>query len=353
MAPDSPIRVDAFTAYPPTVASARVRVVNFQPFLHEHAVELSFRPTLSAREYDLLVSSAHPLRKAIALARGTLRRAIAGQPSGLVLVHRLVLLASLRGVDPPARIDAYDFDDDLLVGSPADANQSFQWLKREAQRASASIRRARVVIAANPFLAARARHLNRAVEVIPSCVDPATQALHQHRDHEQVTIGWIGSHTTVDYLRPVLPVIARLNSGGRSIKLVVVGGDTGVREPWLEHRRWTLATQEDDLASFDIGIMPVPDTNWARGKSGYKILQYFAAGVPAIASPVGLNVELVSDDRGLLAETEADWKRALLEMTTDTERRRVNGAAARSFVEREYSYQRWAPELASLLRNLA
>jgi hypothetical protein len=168
-----------------------------------------------------------------------------------------------------------------------------------------------------------------------------------------VTVGWIGSHTTVSYLEPVLPVISKLNAAGLRVRLVVVGGDTGVRADWIEHRPWTLAGQAQDLAGFDIGIMPLPDSEWTRGKSGYKLLQYFAAGVPAVASPVGVNRELVSEDRGLLATTEDEWTRALTELISDAERRRVNGAAAREFVVRQFSYQRWAPELARLLRTLA
>jgi glycosyltransferase involved in cell wall biosynthesis len=327
-------------------------VGNFQPFLRERDIELVLRPSLSQSDYDVLTSSAHAARKAVTLARSTARSVLARPGDGLLMVHRLVLLASFPGVDPPGRIDVYDFDDDLMVGSPAHEHRRFQWLKREARRAADSIKRARAVIAANDVLAERALALNPNVQVIPSCVDPTKQAVHEHSDGECVTIGWIGSHTTVGYLAPILPVIAQLNDEGLGIRLVVVGGDTGVRADWIDHRAWTLATQSDDLASFDIGIMPLPDTDWTRGKSGYKILQYFAAGVPAIASPVGLNAHLVSDERGLLAVTPGDWRRSLTELTKDVERRRTSGAAARTFVEREYSYQRWAPDLAALFRSL-
>jgi glycosyltransferase involved in cell wall biosynthesis len=353
VAPADTLRVHGVTAYPLSAASARVRVGNFRPFLEPEGIELIHRPALSERDYAVLVSASHPARKAAILAKSAARAALSARQDGLLLVHRLLLLAPLPGVDPPARIDAYDLDDALSVGSPADGNRSFQWLKREAQRAVRSMCRARLVIAGNAFLAARARELNTNVEVIPSCVDPSEQPLREHGDKEVVTIGWIGSHTTVAYLAPVLPVIARLNARGPRARLVVIGGDTGMREPWIEHRPWTLDRQGAELASFDLGIMPLPDTDWTRGKSGYKLLQYFAAGVPAVASPVGVNSELVSADRGLLATSSQEWEDALTTMIGDTEGRRASGAAARQFVEREYSYQRWAPELAKLLRGLA
>jgi glycosyltransferase involved in cell wall biosynthesis len=348
-----PLRVQGVTAYPLSAASARVRVGNFRPFLRDEGIDLVHRPALTERDYATLVSGVHPARKAAILAKSAGRAALTTRQDGLLLIHRLVLLAPFPGIDPPRRIDAYDLDDALSIGSPADGNRRFQWLKRESQRAVASMRRARLVIAGNAFLAAQARELNANVEIVPSCVDPAQQPLHQHRDDQVLTIGWIGSHTTVAYLRPVLPVIARLNDRGVRARLVVVGGDTGLREPWIEHRRWSLGRQAADIAGFDFGIMPLPDTDWARGKSGYKLLQYFAAGIPAIASPVGVNSELVSEERGLLASSEQEWERALDAMVEDGDSRRARGAAARSYVEREYSYQRWAPELAAMLRALA
>ncbi len=353
MAQAEPLHIQGVTAYPLSAASARVRVGNFRPFLEPAGIDLVHRPALSERDYAILGSRANPARKAAVLAKSAARAALTTREDGLVLVHRLVLLAPFPGIDPPARIDAYDLDDALSVGSPAEGNRRFQWLKRESERAVTSMRRARLVIAGNAFLAAHAHELNANVEVIPSCVDPSQQTVHVHGEQEIVTIGWIGSHTTVAYLQPVLPVIARLNETGVPVRLVVIGGDTGLREPWLEHRPWSLNRQNDDLASFDLGIMPVPDTDWARGKSGYKLLQYFAAGVPAVASPVGVNAELVADERGLLASSARDWERALTTMIQDAEGRRASGAAARQFVEREYSYQRWAPDLAALLRSLA
>jgi hypothetical protein len=168
-----------------------------------------------------------------------------------------------------------------------------------------------------------------------------------------VTVGWIGSRTTAAYLEPILPVVAALNRDRLVARLVVVGGDTGIREEWIEHRGWRLEDEPAALASFDVGVMPLPDTDWARGKCGYKILQYFSAGVPAIASPVGVASELIADGRGMAASGAEEWRVALGRLIADADERRERGAAARAYVEREFSYQRWAPQLAELLRSLA
>lgn len=346
------LRVQGATAYPLSAASARVRIANYVPFLRDHGIELEHSPTLSDDEYALIVSATNPAKKAAVLARGAARAARGRKDGELLLVHRLLTLIPTPGIDPPRRLDVYDFDDALLVGSAADSNRRFQWTKQEGRRARACMRRARLVVAANSALARDARAFARRLEVVPSCVDPAAQPLHIHRDRECPVIGWIGSHTTVEYLRPLLPILERINSRGNRAMLVVVGADTGLRTDWIEHRPWSVDTQAKDLADFDIGVMPLPETPWTRGKSGYKLLQYFAAGVPAVGSPVGLNSELLRDGRGFGATTAAEWERALLEMLGDVVGRRERGETARKYVEDHYSYQLWTPELAKLLRSL-
>jgi glycosyltransferase involved in cell wall biosynthesis len=167
-----------------------------------------------------------------------------------------------------------------------------------------------------------------------------------------LTVGWIGSGSTSPYLLPVLPAFERLNADRLRARLVLVGATPEIKARWIEHRPWSVASQNRDLESFDVGIMPLPDNEWARGKCGYKALQYFAAGVPTLASPVGIARNLVGTDRGVLVKSGDDWHAALERMLADVGERRDLGAAARTFVERHYSYQRWAPELAGLLRSV-
>jgi glycosyltransferase involved in cell wall biosynthesis len=262
------------------------------------------------------------------------------------------LLNPVPGLDPPRRVDVYDFDDALYLG-PDGRNAVLKWTKQEARRCDTCLRRCRLAIAGNPVLADYARRIARRVEVVPSCIDPTKQNMHHHRDVDELIVGWIGSRTTSRYLLPILPAFERLNTQRNRARLVLVGADATVEAPWIEHRRWSTVTEARDLASFDIGIMPLPDDNWARGKCGYKLLQYFAAGVPAIASPVGIAPKLIGKGRGILADGISDWHRALEQLLGDVVERRQRGLAARSFVESEYSYQRWAPVLAGMLRSIS
>jgi glycosyltransferase involved in cell wall biosynthesis len=107
------------------------------------------------------------------------------------------------------------------------------------------------------------------------------------------------------------------------------------------------------LTEIDVGVMPLPDNPWTQGKCGYKLLRYFAAGLPVIASPVGANKDLVAGGRGIGASSAAEWADAIGALAREADVRRQMGSAGRTFVEREYSYQVWAPRLAGLLRDLA
>lgn len=344
----------AETAYPLSTPGPRVRIAAFASFLRQHGVALEHYPTLTDAGYEILSSQASVARKSAVLAAATSRAVLRRRPQhDLLLIHRLRLMNPLPGLDPPRRVDVYDFDDALYLGSPSSVNRRFHWAKQEARRCVEYLRRSRLAIAGNSFLADHARQYARRVEVVPSCVDPGRQNLHAHHDVDVVTVGWIGSQTTSAYLARVLPAFERLNAHRLRAKLVLVGADPALSAPWIEHRPWSLATENRDLAVFDIGIMPMPDTDWARGKCGYKVLQYFAAGVPAVASPVGVAPGLIGRERGVLAASSDDWRVALERLIADAAERRERGATARAFVERHYSYQRWAPELAEMLRSVS
>jgi len=353
--PGGALVVSAETTYPSMTPGSRVRLVQLAPHLRAHGVSLNYLTTLSDAEYLALTS---PQRvaglpaKAHAFMSGVARAIKPPQPADLLLVYRLRFLTPIPRIEPIPKLDVYDFDDALLVGSTFPWNRRLAWLKREAARCRTYLSRARLVIAGNSYLAETARSYARGIEVIPSCVDPSIQPLRAHAETDPVRIGWIGSASTAPYLAQLMPVFERLNANRVRAKLVVVGTTVNLRAPWMEHREWSLDTEQAELANFDIGVMPLPDDEWTRGKCGYKLLQYFAAAVPAVASPVGVNRSIIGNARGYLAETAVDWFRALSELINDVDLRREMGANGRAFVEREFSYQRWAPEYAALLRQL-
>lgn len=346
------LRVLAETAYPISAGGPRVRIAEFARFLEPLGVSLDYRPSQTVDEYAVITSDAPPWRKAAALMRGAVRASKLEDDHDLRLVHRLRTLLGLPGSEQPKTLDVYDFDDALFLGSLSPANARYGWLKREARRCVSSMKAAKLVIAGNDYLADAALRHSRRVEVVPSCVDIEAQPEQVHRDEEVLTVGWIGSPSTSPYLLPVLPAIERLNRDGLRARLLLVGADRSIEGSSIEHRPWTLERAARDVAEMDIGIMPLPDAPWERGKCGYKLLQYFAAGVPGISSPVGINTSLIGTDRGLLATSVEEWVAALERLAGDPDLRRGMGEAARGYAAREYSYERWAPELAAMLASV-
>jgi glycosyltransferase involved in cell wall biosynthesis len=346
--------VSAETTYPLSVASPRVRLAGYVDRLAAEDIDLRYRPTLTDAEYAVIASDAGAPRKARVLVRAAARAArSAGSRDALRLVHRLRFLAPLPLLEPARHLDAYDFDDAIYLSSTLPSNRAFSWLKREGSRSIEYMRRARLVIAGNQYLADAARRWSGRVEIVPSCTDPSGYPLRQHGEAEVLTVGWIGSRSTTDYLETVLPAFERLNDRGTRTRLLLIGADRRLDAPWIEHRPWSLDAEAQALREMDVGIMPLPDDEWARGKCGYKLLQYFSAGIPAVASPVGVAASMVGEEHGMLANTADEWADALAALARDAGARAEIGARARDFVEREYSYERWAPELARMLRELA
>lgn len=351
--PDGGLSVLAETAYPDMVAGARVRVVEMAEHLAPLGVSMTFAPNMTSMEYALVASPGVGPKKALALVRGFARSVRqAPPPVGLTLVHRLRSL--VPGPKDDAPLDVYDFDDALYVGSASSHHAQLRRLKREAPRCVSYMRRARLVLAGNRVLADAARAHSRHVEVVPSCVDPSVQPQRQHVDAETLTLGWIGSRTTSVYLTPVLSVIESLRARGSAVHLVLMGADPSLTAPWIEHRAWSVEAERQMLTEIDVGLMPLPDDQWTRGKCGYKLLRYFSAGLPTIASPVGVNAELIAAGAGFSASGPKEWSRAIeAHLAADAAARRRAGTQARTFVERAYSYQVWAPKVAGLLRNIA
>jgi glycosyltransferase involved in cell wall biosynthesis len=347
------IEVSAETAYPPLVPSPRVRLAGFVEHLAPYGVDLRYRPALTNDEYAVIASAASPMRKAAVVGRAAARIARTSDPSGLRLVHRMRFIAPLPGIEPARRLDAYDFDDAVYLDHTLSANRRFSWLKRQGARSIEYMRRARLVIAGSGYLADAARRWSEHVEVVPSCTDPTRFAVREHADRETLTVGWLGSQPTSIYLDRIVPVIERLNQRGMPTRLLLIGADRRISGRGIEHRAWSLESEVELLSEIDVGVMPMEDNEWARGKCGYKLLQYFSAGIPAVASPVGVATVMVGDGRGALAGSEAEWTDQLLRLGQDARLRGELGANARAFVEREYSYQRWAPELARMLQELA
>ncbi len=218
------------------------------------------------------------------------------------------------------------------------------------------MRAAAVVVAGNAYLADRARAAGaREVVTIPSVVDLDAYPVVAAPVVTPPVIGWIGSPSTAAALDAVTGALAQVCAGDRA-RVVLVGVEPG-RRSWpfpCEERPWIEGREAADIAGFDVGIMPLPDDPWSRGKCGYKLVQYLACGRPAVASPVGANRDIVVPEvTGLLASTPDEWVAALDRLIADPALRARLGRAGRARVEAHYALQRTAPVVADVLRRVA
>lgn len=345
--------VTAVSMYPLVTPAPRVRIAAYVARAERSGLAMSFQPTLTDQEYRIAAGPGNIPRKVALAGRAALRLGRARRADAdAFIVHRLATPTPIPGFEPPRQLDLYDFDDALHVGAVGAGNRRLAAVKQERARWATYVSRARVVVAGNAYLAEAAAPMAQRVEVIPSCVDPGGQTLRRHNDAGPVVVGWIGTPSTAVYLPPVVRAVEEVRSKGHDVVMHIVGATWRQSRPWLTCRQWSLTNEAADLASFDIGVMPLPDDPWTRGKCGYKLLQYHSAGVPSVCSPVGVNADIAAGGGGLTATDRAGWVRALTELVGSADIRRERGLVGRADVEARFSVDVWGPRFVDLLFDL-
>lgn len=222
------------------------------------------------------------------------------------------------------------------------------------RKIDAVMRRANLVVAGNEYLADRARQAGaQRVEILPTVVDSQRYITTLPVESPVITIGWMGSPATAHYLHLLAPALQTLTAT-RNIRLVAVGANPAQLEPLpFAVQPWTEASEVAAIQQFDIGIMPLPDEPFERGKCGYKLIQYMACGKSVVASPVGVNSIIVRNGvEGFLAYSTDEWIASLQKLVDNSVLRKQMGQAGRARVEAEYSLQVTAPKLERLLRSV-
>ncbi|MBL7946670.1 MAG: glycosyltransferase family 4 protein [Flavobacteriales bacterium] len=250
----------------------------------------------------------------------------------------------------------YDFDDAIWHMDVSDANRKLRWLKDPGKTAKI-IGLADLVIAGNNYLADYAKGHNTRVEVVPTVIDTDRYVPTEPvpRADGKVVIGWTGSYTSLGHLKPALPMLRRLYDrfGERIIFRVISDRDLVAAGLPVENIRWKSSTEAQDLAGIDIGIMPLPDDEWSRGKCGFKGLQYMGMGKAVVLGRVGVNNEIVQDGwNGMLSGSEAEWLQALGDLVESADLRARLGAEARRTVVERYSVRAWRDKYLDLFNEL-
>lgn len=215
--------------------------------------------------------------------------------------------------------------------------------------------RADLVLAGNPYLAARARDAGASdVMNLPTVLNMDQYHPNARPGDGPVQVGWVGSPSTWDqFMAPMLDVLDPVMKDAAARLLVVGAKGRHAHHPWVQLQDWSEETEVHDLQQMDIGLMPLTDDPWARGKCGYKLIQYMACGLPVIASPVGVNSDIVQHGvTGFLATTPAQWTDALTQLITNPALRARMGTAARQRVERDYAVAHHGPRLVDALTGV-
>jgi glycosyltransferase involved in cell wall biosynthesis len=368
-----PIRVLALSPIPEEGAGCRFRIAQFIPYLESVGFEVTLRSLFTTEFFRLVYKPGHYLRKAVTFAGlsmrrlGSLRNASQFDiiliyremfPIGPAIVERL--LATRSG--PPI---VFDFDDAIFLPSVSDANRLIAALK-QPQKVASIIRASDHVITGNEYLAGYARQFNRAVTTIPTSVDTSlfvpsrngsenSEGKSKSKRSSGPVVGWIGSPTTGSYIRSLSAVLRRVHERHPFVLRV-----SGAGEPFevpgvaVQNEPWALDREVELFNTCDVGVYPLADDEWSKGKCGFKAIEFMACGVPVIASAVGVNCEIIRDGvNGFLASTEDEWVVKLGRLLSDPALRRTFADAGRRTIEAGYSLHVNAPRLAATLRGVA
>jgi glycosyltransferase involved in cell wall biosynthesis len=353
--------VAALVPYAPgTTPSQRFRIEQWAPLLGANGIAVDLFPFAGPDLTALLQSPGQNGRKAMRLFLATVRRFVTGAQLGrydAILIHRAACLAgpplverALAWFGPPI---LFDFDDAIWQLHTSAANRRLAWLKFPGKTA-ALCRISDHVVVGNDYLAEYARRYNANVTVVPSSIDTD---LYQPRPRAQgatgVVVGWMGTSTSQTYLERAAPMLREIAALPR-VEVQVVSNRRpdlpGIAVVW---HPWSAEKEVELLAGFDVGIMPMPDDEWALGKGAMKALQYMAMGICTVASPVGTNREVIEHGRnGLLASSIEEWKAAIQSLVEDRALRVRMGATGRETVHSRYSMRTSAAAFEKVLRDV-
>jgi glycosyltransferase involved in cell wall biosynthesis len=329
------------------------------PHLEQRGISVDFAPFADQDLMDLLYRPGRGLLKSACNASAFFRRLrdiSRARKYDAVVIHRAACLAGPAFIERAISILGgrliFDFDDAIYLLDTTDANRQFGWLKFPGKTATIC-RISQHVVVGNAYLAGYARRFNTSVTVIPTSVD--TDRYYPAKRGSAaggVVIGWMGSSTSQRHLESFAPMLREITSWP-GVELRVVSD----REPVLPEiphvwGPWSAESEIRDLAQFDIGIMPMPDDQWSRGKCSLKALLYMAMGIPAVCSSVGANYEIIRHgENGLLASTYDEWLANMKALVDDPQLRERLGAAGRCTVEQNYSMVQCADRFAEVVRE--
>ena len=350
--------------------SQRFRFEQYLAYLQQNGFDYEFSWLISSKDDKRFYSPGNLRTKVFILLKSWWKRrkdSWRASEYDIVFVQREAFMTgSTRFERAFARSGAklvFDFDDAIWNLDTSNANKKFEWLKNPGKTAEI-ISMSHLVIAGNEYLADYARRHNENVVIIPTTIDMSeynraslTASFNSAQSDNQpaICIGWSGSLTTIKHFEFAIPFLRQIKKKyGEKVQIKVIGDPNYINEELgVRALAWKKEDEVKELSTFDIGIMPLPDDEWAKGKCGLKGLQYMALGIPTIMSPVGVNTEIIRDgENGMLATTTEEWVSKLDQLISSAELRTRIGKAAIQTVKDSYSVEAWKGEYVRLLSAL-
>jgi glycosyltransferase involved in cell wall biosynthesis len=326
--------------------SQRFRVELFLSYLRSNNVEYKLAPFLDDATFSIFYKKGFALKKAKGVLKGLLKRfwllLFEVSKHDFIFIHR-----EASPIGPPffefivgkilRKKIIYDFDDAIWI--PDSRSQILNWFKA-CWKIKWICKWAYKVAAGNEYLAKFAGQHHTNVTLLPTAVDTADRyGSIVDQENSRPSIGWTGSHSTIKYLDAVLPVLQKLEKEYDFDFYVICNEASAFDLRSLRFVEWKESTEIEDLKKINIGIMPLEADPWSEGKCGFKIIQYLALGIPAVASPVGVNKKIVDEKNGFLCASDEDWYKALSSLLSNSLLREEMGKAGREKIVKEYSFQ--------------
>lgn len=354
------MKVFFIVPYPSEGASNRLRVEQYLPYLSQGGIEFKVRPFFSKSFYKILYRKGCYIKKFSYFIISSLNRIF---DLFRILKYDLVFIHREAFPIGPAFFEylvykigkpiIFDFDDAIYLSSTSRSNR-FMAVFKVPRKVGKVIRFSKHIIAGNDYLKEFALKYNKNVTVIPTCTDTGEYKVETRvTNGKEVVIGWIGSESTKEFLDALRGVFKVIAGKYPNIRFEIVGADYKIDGfPFLNCKKWSLETERNDLRKFDIGIMPMPDNEWTKGKCGFKAILYMSMGIPTVCSAVGVNTKIIKDGvNGFLANSDKEWIEKLSLLIEDSALRFRMGMAGRHTVEEEYSLKVNAPSFLEVLEK--
>lgn len=338
--------------------SQRFRVELFEQFLKEKNIAYTIVPFIDEKTWDILYKGGSAFQKAIGIVNGYLRRwktvLFDASAYDYIFIHR-----EAAPLGPPifewilAKVFrkkiVYDFDDAIWIPNTTKENNLVAWFKA-FWKVKFICKWSYKVVGGNDYLCNYARQFNKQTVFIPTCVD-VVNGHNQYKTPKEnnLVVGWTGSHSTLVYLDEIIPVIEQLNQEFEFTFAVIANKNPQLSLPNFQFIPWKEANEVADLLHFDIGIMPLASDKWSEGKCGFKLIQYLALGIPAVASPVGVNKEIIEHGKnGFLVGTQEEWYQTLKKLLNNFSFRKLLSEEGRDSIVSKYSVQEYKNEFIAL-----